>query len=151
MNRLMTKPTKWHVRPVKTQISLGIRPVWSESSLTAWRNPGSLATHWAHSEDSDKTGRMSRLIWVFAGCTVILLVLSWGGSNGEKMLLLRDAERFWYFLTMKSNSSWFWTHIWPVDFFIPINWTSPFPKGVSGVFFYFHFILNNRIFCKQAV
>ena len=24
-----TKPTKWHVRPVKTQISLGIRPVWS--------------------------------------------------------------------------------------------------------------------------
>ena len=28
-SRLMTKPTKWHVRPVKTQISLGIRPVWS--------------------------------------------------------------------------------------------------------------------------
>ena len=25
----MTKPTKWHVRPAKTQISLGIRPVWS--------------------------------------------------------------------------------------------------------------------------
>ena len=29
----MTKPTKWHVRPAKTQISLAIRPVWSESSL----------------------------------------------------------------------------------------------------------------------
>ena len=27
MSRLMTKPTKWHVRPVKTQISLGIHPV----------------------------------------------------------------------------------------------------------------------------
>ena len=27
MSCLMTKPTKWHVRPVKTQISLGIRPV----------------------------------------------------------------------------------------------------------------------------
>ena len=26
---LMTKPTKWHVHPAKTQISLGIRPVWS--------------------------------------------------------------------------------------------------------------------------
>ena len=26
-SRLMTKPTKWHVRPAKTQISLGIRPV----------------------------------------------------------------------------------------------------------------------------
>ena len=34
------------------------------------------ATHWAHSEDSDKTGRMPRLIWVFAGRTLILLVLS---------------------------------------------------------------------------
>ena len=46
---LMTKPTKWHVRPAKTQISLGIRPVWSESSLSAWRKLGSLATHWVHS------------------------------------------------------------------------------------------------------
>ena len=27
MSRNMTKPTKWHVRPAKTQISLGIRPV----------------------------------------------------------------------------------------------------------------------------
>ena len=41
---------------------------------------GSLATHWAHHEDSDQTGKIPRLIWVFAGCTVILLVLSWGGS-----------------------------------------------------------------------
>ena len=31
------------------------------------------------SEDSDQTGRMSRLIWVFVGRTVILLVLSRGG------------------------------------------------------------------------
>ena len=69
------------VRPVKTQISLGIRPVWSGSSLSAWRNVGSLATYWAHSEDSDQTGRMPRLIWVFAGRTLILLVLSRCGSN----------------------------------------------------------------------
>ena len=62
------------VRPAKTQISLGIRPVWSESSLSAWRKLGPLATHWAHSEDSDQTGRMPRLIWVFAGRTLILLV-----------------------------------------------------------------------------
>ena len=27
LSRLMTKPTKWHVRPAKTQIGLGIRPV----------------------------------------------------------------------------------------------------------------------------
>ena len=30
---------------------------------------GSLATQWAHSEDSDQTGRMPRPIWVFAGHT----------------------------------------------------------------------------------
>ena len=74
------KTNKMAVRPAKTQISLDIRPVWSESSLSAWRKLGSLATHWAHSEDSDQTGRMPRLIWVFAGRTVILLVLSRGGS-----------------------------------------------------------------------
>ena len=79
LSRLMTKPTKWHVRPAKTQISLGIRPVWSESSLSAWRKPGSLATHWAHSEESDQTGRMPRLIWVFAGrtCHFVGFVTRW--------------------------------------------------------------------------
>ena len=51
------------------QSDLGIRPVWSESSLSAWRRLGSLDTHWAHSADSDQTGRMPRLIWVFAGRT----------------------------------------------------------------------------------
>ena len=35
MSRIITEPTKWHVRPAKTQISLRIRPVWSESSLSA--------------------------------------------------------------------------------------------------------------------
>ena len=53
LSRLMTKPTKWPVRPAKNQISLGIRPVWSESSLSAWRNLGPLVVHWAHSEVSD--------------------------------------------------------------------------------------------------
>ena len=27
MSQRMTNPTKWHVRPAKTQISLGMRPV----------------------------------------------------------------------------------------------------------------------------
>ena len=73
------------VRSAKTQISLSIRPVWSESSLSAWRKIGSLATHWAHSEDSDQTGRMPRLMWVFAGRTV-LVVLSCRGSNDTDLL-----------------------------------------------------------------
>ena len=37
------KTNKMSVRPVKTQIS--IHPVWSESSLSAWRTLGFLATH----------------------------------------------------------------------------------------------------------
>ena len=61
------KTNKMSVRPAKTQISLGIHPVWSESSLSAWRNLGSLATHLVHSEDSDQTGRMPRLIWASLG------------------------------------------------------------------------------------
>ena len=48
MSHGMTKPTKW-VHPAKTQIGLGIRPIWSESSLSAWIKLESLATHWAHS------------------------------------------------------------------------------------------------------
>ena len=51
-----------------------------QSSLSAWRDLGPLATHWAHSQNSDQTGWMPRLIWVFAGGSLILLVLSWGGS-----------------------------------------------------------------------
>ena len=51
MSQLVTKPTKWHVRPAKTQISLGIRPVWSESSLCAhWVAKDSSFLH-ADSED----------------------------------------------------------------------------------------------------
>ena len=66
-NKQTSKQTKWHVRPAKTQISLGIRPVWSEFSLFPWRKLGSLPTHRARIEDYDQTGWMSRLIWVFAG------------------------------------------------------------------------------------
>ena len=74
------KTNEMSVSPAKTQISLGIRPVWSVSSLSALGDLGSLATHWAHSEDSDQTRRMPRLIRVFAGRTLILLVLSCRGS-----------------------------------------------------------------------
>ena len=69
------------VYPAKTQIRLGIRPTWPESSLCIqWVAKDQSFLH-ADSEDSDQTGRMPRLIWVFAGCTLILLVLSWGGSD----------------------------------------------------------------------
>ena len=79
LSRFMTKPTKWHVRPAKTQISLDIHPS-DQSSLPAWRKLGSLATHWAHSEAFHQTGQIPRMIWVFVGRIVILLFLSWGSS-----------------------------------------------------------------------
>ena len=61
LSHFMTKPTKWHVRPAKTQKSLGIRQS-DQSSLSARRNLVSLNTHRAHSAESDRTWQMSRLI-----------------------------------------------------------------------------------------
>ena len=51
-----------------------LRSAWAfaqsdQSSLSAWRNLGSLATHWVHREDSDQLGRMPKVIRVFAGRT----------------------------------------------------------------------------------
>ena len=62
------KTNKMTVHPAKT------RSAWAsaqsdQSSLFPWRSIGSLATHRVHSEDSDQTGWMPRLIWVFAGHT----------------------------------------------------------------------------------
>ena len=98
MSRLMTKPTNWHLCPAKTQISLSICPVWSESSLSAWRKVGPLAIHWMHSKDSDQTGRMPRLIWVFSGCTVILLVLSWGSSYNQSLSVMCKLDHILFIL-----------------------------------------------------
>ena len=69
MSYLMIKPTRWSVRTVKTQISLGIRPVWSEPSQCAKCVAEDPKLIHADSEDTDQTGRMLRLIWVFAGRT----------------------------------------------------------------------------------
>ena len=62
MSRDMSKTNKMSVRPAKTQISLGIRPVRLESLLCAqWVAKDPRFLH-ADSEDSDQTGRMPRLI-----------------------------------------------------------------------------------------
>ena len=75
MSRSMTKPTKWPVRPAKTQISLGICPVWSESLLCAhWvaKDPSFL-----HADREDWSDWSESSL----GAQVILLVLSCCGSN----------------------------------------------------------------------
>ena len=65
LSRNTTKPTKWSMRPAEPQISLGIRPVWSESSLCAqWVGKG--CPCWLESS---------------LGAHAALLVLSWGGSH----------------------------------------------------------------------
>ena len=76
------KQTKWHVCPAKTHPPCLIR-----SSLSAWRNVGSLLPIERNSEDSDQSGRMPRLIWVFAvrtchcvGFVVLRLII---GEDGE--------------------------------------------------------------------
>ena len=67
LSRCMTKPTKWLC------VQQRLRSAWvsaqsDQLSLSAWRDIRPF-TYWEHSEDSDQTGRMPRLIWVFAGCT----------------------------------------------------------------------------------
>ena len=92
------------VRPAKTQISLGIRPVWSESSLCAqWvaKDPSFLR---ADSEDSDQTGRMPGLIWAFAGRTChtvgfVVRRLIWSlfvfGCSSAQSTILQSCRAFY--------------------------------------------------------
>ena len=80
MSRDMTKPTKWLC--AQWRLCLGICPVWSVFAVRM-TNAWVLSYPWPHSEDSNLTGRMPRQIRVFAGRTVILLVLSWDGSYKE--------------------------------------------------------------------
>ena len=68
-----------------------------QSSLSAWRNLGSLATYWAHCEDSDQTGWMPRLILVFlvrtrhiVGFVMLRLTYKLRGSSHKK---LSDAQK----------------------------------------------------------
>ena len=133
LSRDVTKPTKWVCAQQRLRSAWataqsdqslrcpGIRPIWSESSLSAWRNLESLAAHWAHSEDSYQTGRMSRLIWVFTGRTFNLLVLSWGDSNVMTVPILKHFKNATLDLmpisSRKPNNSsyWYWNGC-------PINW-----------------------------
>ena len=80
MSHDMIKTTKWMC--AQRRLGSAWAPAQSDqSSLSTWRKLGPWATHWVQSEDSDQIGHSLRLIIVFAGRTVILLVLSWGGSN----------------------------------------------------------------------
>ena len=58
-----------HVRPAKIRISLSIRAVWSQSSLSAFWIAKDANFLPADNEDSDQTERSLRMIRVFVRCT----------------------------------------------------------------------------------
>ena len=123
MSRLMTKPTNWHVHPAKTQISLGIRPVWSESSLCAqWVAKDPTFLH-ADSEDSDRTGRMPRLIWVFAVRTChfvgfVMRRLKWFCWDVKPNPLLFKHDLFLRLLKSWNQKCFNWAASWE-NLFLP--------------------------------
>ena len=81
MSQSTIKPTKWHVCPVKTQISLGIYLDWSDPLLCAqWvaKNPRRLQ---AGSEDSEQTlGGCQGWSDSLQGAQGILFFMSCSGS-----------------------------------------------------------------------
>ena len=56
---------------------------------------GPLPTYWAHTKDFDQTGQIPRLIWVFAARTVVLLVLTWGGSIVIDKKVIQSCFMIW--------------------------------------------------------
>ena len=120
MSHSITKPTKWPVRPAKTPTSLGIHSVCRPSLIrvfavrmkTAWvlsyplSAQRKLCSDWADAQ-ADPTGRMPRLIWVFAGRTdhfvgFVVLRLKWGTtyrhsnkSHYSESLRINKTEKYW--------------------------------------------------------
>ena len=72
LNKLIYEPphdktSKMTVHPAMTQISLGICPVWTEYSLSAWRKLGSLVDSEDWSDRADAQAYLS-LHWVQSFC-----------------------------------------------------------------------------------
>ena len=92
LSHLVTKPTKWHVRPAKTQIS----PVWSESSLCAQWVAKDLSFLHADSEDwSD---------WVDAQAE---LCLRWAHSHIVGFVM----RRLIFLSSSRWQSVWVYIHL----------------------------------------
>ena len=92
----------------------GIRPVWSESSLSAWRKLGSLATHWVQSEDwsdwADAQADLS-LHWThthFVGFVMSWLTLSFGIYSTAEHLHPTVISANKNFKTNRCSFSVFW-------------------------------------------
>ena len=73
MSQCMRFPTMWLVRPVKPQISLRIRAVWSEPLLVAWVFYDCYSTDWTPFGVSKLKRRLQRLTRVYTCHNVKLL------------------------------------------------------------------------------
>ena len=97
---------KMTVQQAKTPISLGIRPVRSESSLCAQWVAKDLSFLRTDSEDSNQTGRMPRLIWVFArrshfvgfGAAQMKMPSRWPSQRPQ---FIHDTDRKWRQMWLK--------------------------------------------------
>ena len=105
ISHLMAKPAKWQVHPAKTHISLVIRPVWSD--FTVRKKKARVLSY--------PMSAQWRLIKL-GGCpgwsksslgTVILLVLSWGGS---------DVFRLVYSHMQRWQFKWRWLYLGIIRF-----------------------------------
>ena len=125
------------MHPAKTQISLGIRPGWSESSLCAqWVAKNQSFLH-ADSEDSDQTGRIpgwsdsslsahsfcwfrhaaahiSKTHFLFKNIKSLMYMTLNSDRNPQ---MEKNKESYWFFLSSK----------WPC-----YPCTSPWPSGRAG-------------------
>ena len=96
MNHDMTKPAKWVCAQQR------LRSAWA----SVQSDQSSLCAQWvgflhADREDSDQTGRMPRLIWVFTGRTLTLLVLSCRGSHVNLGTIITICTKRWTSLLLQ--------------------------------------------------
>ena len=123
----LDKTNEVAARPAKTQISLGIRPVWSESSLAL---NGQLRTQAFFMRTSPT------LIWVFAGRTVILLVLSWGSSFNDNKAQGKLLSPYLSTLPHKVRVSQFWDHFTITRLYLENKLILPLLKTPHDYLFY---------------
>ena len=91
-----------NMSPDMTKWVCAQRRLRSASWLSAWRKLGSLATHWAHSEDSGQTRRLYRFI-----CWIMTIRLSnlWPGLAWlARMSTLYDITRWAWTLSLFMNN-----------------------------------------------
>ena len=118
-----------HTQSVKTQISLGICPVWSESLLSAHWVAKVQRFLYGYTEDSDQTGQMSSLIRVFTGRTghfvgfvmlrlfLIFINLHWG-----RKIIFTDRQTL-MFLIESCKGKQRYIYGWPCIIYI-LTWLS---------------------------